>query len=274
MTTLTLVGTGLIGGSLALAVKSHGLVDEVIGVDFDPAALADALQLGLIDRTEGSMAAAAETDLVCISVPTQHIAGCVRDAVDAVGSSIPVFDVGSVKAPVIAALDPVPPGFVPCHPIAGSEKHGPQAARADLFEDQPVVMTPVEATDMQVVSRVEALWSGIGARVFTQKPDEHDDDLALTSHLPHLLSFVLMELYCEGGAHLADRVGGSFRDMTRVAGCDPTVWRHILADNAGPVGKHLERFQQALQTLYLRTRDDPAALERYIERIRDARGAI
>ena len=268
MRTLIVIGTGLIGGSFALAAKKAHLVETVIGLDDDENALIEAKKLGVIDEMGVS---AQQPDLVCVAIPTRGIADVVIDAQKKYGSDVPIFDTGSVKAPVIEAFDSVPANFVPCHPIAGSDRQGPAAADADLFQDRTVVVTPLESTNASAVTVIERAWSGVGARVIRQSPDQHDIDMATVSHLPHLVGFALVDLLANSETSLNDRIGDGFRDMTRIAGSDPTIWRHILTDNAGWVRKKLDELIRILKTIQDAAQYDPDELQRILTNISDYR---
>ena len=240
MSSLLLIGTGLLGGSFAKAAKSHAVFDRIVGVDRDPAALGQALELGIIDDALDTPAG--DCDAVCVAVPVGAIAGHVRDVAARCGG--PVFDVGSVKGAVIDALDPVPPNFVPCHPIAGSELQGPRAARADLFQDRPVVVTPVAETDDGAVDAVRGYWEAVGARVVEQTPASHDECFALVSHLPHLVAFAFMDAAARAGP--LDQAGNGFRDFVRIAGADVDVWTDILHANADRIRPRLDELIETL----------------------------
>ncbi|MDE0192711.1 MAG: prephenate dehydrogenase/arogenate dehydrogenase family protein [Gammaproteobacteria bacterium] len=249
MRSLLLIGTGLIGGSFAKAAKARAVFDRIVGVDRDGGALDRALALGIID--EAADGPGGDCDAVCVAVPVGAIAKHVREAVAYCDG--PVFDVGSVKGAVIDALDPVPPNFVPCHPIAGSDLQGPAAARADLFEDQTVVMTPVAETDDGAAKAVRGYWEAVGARVVVQAPAFHDERFALVSHLPHLVAFAFMDA-AAGTGHL-DHAGTGFRDFVRIAGADPDIWTDILEANAARIRPRLDDLVQVL-------RDFGTAMER------------
>ncbi len=240
MTSLLLIGTGLVGGSFAKAAKAYGLFDRVVGVDRDAQALDRALDLGIIDAAED--VATANADAVCVAVPVAAIADLVDTATRYCDG--PVFDVGSVKGSVIEALDPTPPNFVPCHPIAGSELQGPGAARADLFEGRTVVVTPVANTDDHAVDAVGGYWEAVGARVVKQTPEAHDECFARVSHLPHLLAFAFMEVAASAGSLAL--AGNGFRDFVRIAGADAAVWTDILKANAGYIRPHLDELIDSL----------------------------
>lgn len=241
MSSLLLIGTGLVGGSFAMAAKASGVFDRIVGVDRDGTALGRALELGIID--DAVDVPAGDCDAVCVAVPVGAIANHVRDAASHCAG--PVFDVGSVKGAVIDALDPVPPNFVPCHPIAGSELQGPTAARADLFEGRSVVITPVAETDADAVDAVGGYWKAVGARVVEQTPASHDECFALVSHLPHLVAFAFMDAAAR--ARSLDHVGNGFRDFVRIAGADVDVWADILHANAGQIRPHLDELMENLR---------------------------
>lgn len=241
MSSLLLIGTGLIGGSFAKAAKARGAFDRIVGVDRDRAALGRALELGIIDHAVD--VPARDCDAVCVAVPVGATAKLVRDA--ATHCAGPVFDVGSVKGTVIDALDPVPSNFVPCHPIAGSELQGPTAARDDLFDGRVVIMTPVAQTDDDAAEAVRGYWESVGARVVEQTPASHDECFALVSHLPHLVAFAFMDVAARAGP--LDHVGNGFRDFVRIAGADVNVWTDILHANADRIRPHLDELMETLR---------------------------
>ena len=241
MNVLLLVGTGLIGGSFALAARANGLFDRIIGIDSNSDALETARALGIVEGPEQAF----EPTAICIATPVSRIAKCVADAASRY-PGVPIFDVGSVKATVVDTLrtgGELPADFVPCHPIAGSEAVGASAARADLFQGRSVIITPVDETDPGKVSSVESWWRGVGASVTTADPRSHDRLVAATSHLPHLVAFALMEVLDDvddGG--LSAYIGDGFRDLSRVAASDPTIWSDILQENREAIlrlGRHL-----------------------------------
>ena len=253
---LLLVGTGLVGGSFALAARAEGLFDRVLGVDASSAAIRDALAHGVIDAEAPT--APEGVAGVCVAVPVAVIAEMVRYA-DAVAPGVPVFDVGSVKKPVLDALKPqVPVTFVPCHPIAGSERQGPAAADGSMFRGARVVVTPTEATDSRALATVQRWWQAVGAETVTEDAALHDDRLAVTSHVPHLLAFALMRLADDAGA--LEHVGRGFRDFTRIAGADADVWSQILDANEQAVSRRLGEFSARVAELAQAARSNPQVL--------------
>lgn len=266
---LLLVGTGLVGGSFALAARRAGLFDRVVGMDASAVAVEQALAHGVIDAE----ASEAPDDVagVCVAVPVAAIAECVSKACAAL-PGVPVFDVGSVKAPVLEALSPTPAAFVPCHPIAGSERQGPAAADATLFQGCRVVLTPTDATDPDAIATVRDWWLAIGAESTIEDAARHDDMLAVTSHVPHLLAFALMRLAADAGA--LDHVGGGFRDFTRIAGADADVWSQILDANAKAVSRRLDEFSARLAELANAASTDPNALRTAIAEVSRVRRGL
>lgn len=250
---LLLIGTGLVGGSFALAAKAAGLFDRVVGMDRDPAALREALALGIVDTVlEGAVAEAlaegaagppGRFDAACVAVPVGDVAACVRAAAP---RAEVVFDVGSVKGAIVDALAPPPANYVPCHPVAGSERAGPAAARAGLFKDRVVALTPVPNTDAGAARTVRGYWERLGARVLEEAPAAHDRRLALLSHLPHLVAFAFMEV--AGRGDTLTGAGAGFRDFTRIAAADAGVWGDILSSNAGNVRPYLDDLLETLRS--------------------------
>ena len=265
MKVLLLVGTGLIGGSFALAARASGLFDRIVGIDSNPDALETARALGIVEGGGPSF----EPTAICIATPVSRIAECVADAALRYPGT-PIFDVGSVKATVVDALRAsgrVPRDFVPCHPIAGSETGGASAARADLFKGRSVIITPVDETDSAAVAKVESWWRQVGAAVTLADPRSHDRLVAATSHLPHLVAFALMEVLGENDdENLSAYIGDGFRDLSRIAASDPTIWSDILQENREPV----LRLAAQLATR-LTINEDKAALQHRIARARSVR---
>jgi prephenate dehydrogenase len=244
---LTIVGTGLIGGSVARAARAGRSRTElvIVGVDPDEVVLARALELGIVDRAAALVPE--DADLVCLACPGAAVAPHV---VALAGHAGVIFDTGSVKAPILAAvvarIGRLPERFVPCHPVAGSELSGPDAATGDLFAGARVVLTPTADTDPGAVERVAGFWRTLGATTRTMDAAAHDATLALTSHLPHLIAFACAGLVPDG---VDDLVGGGFRDFSRIAASDPELWQGIFELNRGPLLAALGRFRAALDEL-------------------------
>jgi prephenate dehydrogenase len=260
MAQLLVIGTGLIGGSFALAMRRAGCFQSFAGYDTDAAALAQAKARGIIDQTVADpVTAAAGADAVVIAVPPVAIAAAVRRAMTVVKRAVPIFDVGSVKGSVIAALragGDMPAQFVPTHPMAGSERQGPAAADAALFENRHVILTPEAETDPAAVAAVRQWWAAAGATVIECSAVLHDEMVALTSHLPHLLAHTFMAWAARPrSADPADFAGPGLHDFTRIAGSDPALWRQIFGANRGALLREFDGFLVALTEVGTLLRD-------------------
>jgi prephenate dehydrogenase len=237
MSRLLVIGTGLVGGSFALAMRGARRFDQIDGYDADAAAASAALQLGHIDAVAHDLdAAIATADAVLVAVPTPAIAPLVRNIAAARPTNAPtVLDVGSVKGSVLEALrgsGAMPACFVPSHPMAGSERRGPAAADAMLFRGRPVVLTPQPETDPQALGRARDWWSATGAQVVETSAPIHDEMVALTSHLPHLIAYAFMNWINQPHAAApADFAGPGLHDFTRIAASDASMWCRILSEN-------------------------------------------
>jgi prephenate dehydrogenase len=254
--TITIVGVGLIGGSIGLAIKRRRVAERVIGVGWRQQTLTRAHTLGAID--EGSLEigpAVADADLVIFCTPVQVIAAQILEAAPSYKKHALLTDAGSTKATITAAVDGhLPEGvyFVGSHPLAGSEKRGPEHADADLFQQRLTVITPTPQSDQKAVGRVCQFWKALGSRVKLMTPQEHDQALALTSHLPHLVAAALAGIL---PAELQELTATGFRDTTRIAAGDPGLWtgiflhnRQALLEALTRISDQLDRFQTALTT--------------------------
>ncbi len=271
---VAIVGLGLIGGSIAAGLKQRGLA-TVSAWDKDPASLEAGLQASVIDTALNSAAAAAEADILILCVPVQSVAEVLTEipATDQL-----ITDVGSVKAALIASVrearGEVPGNFVPGHPIAGSEKHGVTAANPDLFEQHRVLLTPLAETEPAAVQTVRLLWQALGAEVTEMSPQHHDAVLAQTSHLPHLAAYALVDVLCQGGDSLEvfQYAAGGFRDFSRIAASDPTMWRDVFLTNQEPVLATLDQYIAELVALRdLVAAGDGDQLKAIFERAKAAR---
>ena len=271
---VAIVGLGLIGGSIAAGLKQRGLA-TVSAWDKDPASLEAGLQASVIDSALNSAAAAAEADILILCVPVQSVAEVLTEIPT---SDQLITDVGSVKAALIAAVrearGEVPGNFVPGHPIAGSEKHGVTAANPDLFEQHRVLLTPLAETEPAAVQTVRLLWQALGAEVTEMSPQHHDAVLAQTSHLPHLAAYALVDVLCQGGDSLEvfQYAAGGFRDFSRIAASDPTMWRDVFLTNQEPVLATLDQYIAELGALRdLVAAGDGDQLKAIFERAKAAR---
>ncbi|MEK9870991.1 MAG: prephenate dehydrogenase/arogenate dehydrogenase family protein [Gammaproteobacteria bacterium] len=271
---VAIVGLGLIGGSIAAGLKQRGLA-TVSAWDKDPASLEAGLQASVIDTALNSAAAAAEADVLILCVPVQSVAEVLTEIPT---SDQLITDVGSVKAALIASVrearGEVPGNFVPGHPIAGSEKHGVTAANPDLFEQHRVLLTPLAETEPAAVQTVRLLWQALGAEVTEMSPQHHDAVLAQTSHLPHLAAYALVDVLCQGGDSLEvfQYAAGGFRDFSRIAASDPTMWRDVFLTNQEPVLATLDQYIAELVALRdLVAAGDGDQLKAIFERAKAAR---
>jgi prephenate dehydrogenase len=252
---LAIVGTGLIGASVGLAAKRAG-VDRVDGFDPDPGAGELAVERGALDASVPSLGeAVAEADLAVVAAPVADLPAQVEAVLGATPDRCTVTDVGSTKGPVCAAAAGTP-RFIGGHPVCGSEAHGPEHARAELFDGATWFLTPVAATDPQRYRSLHGFVSALGAVPVAVDPGAHDRLLALTSHLPHALANLLLNqaggTKVEGHEPLA-AAGGSLRDMTRIAGANPRIWVDIFLDNEeslrAALGEHRRRVEQLERAL-------------------------
>jgi prephenate dehydrogenase len=251
---LTIIGVGLIGGSIARALKRIDACGEIIGCGRNVANLETAIELGVIDKYETQVdRAVANSDLVIVAVPLRSIAGIFQTISKQISPQTIITDVGSAKASVIADakqyLGPHFPYFVPGHPIAGTEKSGVAASFAELFEDHKVILTPVPETNPQAVETVTLMWQKIGATVVNMSVAQHDEILAATSHLPHLLAYNLVNTLNQMNPEVFEFAAGGFRDFTRIASSDPTMWHDISLSNQDAILNMLELFRNQLDHL-------------------------
>ncbi|HKJ88091.1 MAG TPA: prephenate dehydrogenase/arogenate dehydrogenase family protein [Gammaproteobacteria bacterium] len=278
---VAIIGLGLIGGSLGLALRRSGAVDEVVGVDLSASVLARAEERGLIDRgTTDPGAGVAGAEVVVTAVPVGSFGAVLAAARPGLAEGVLVTDVGSVKAPVIAEAETLLPEtatFVGGHPLAGTEDSGVEAALDRLFQKALCILTPTPATPARDLERAKALWTLVGSEVVTMEPREHDRVLAATSHLPHMMAFTLIRTFGDLDApdHLARFAAGGFRDLTRIAGSDPIMWRDIALANSEPLLEMLDRFEERLEDLRQAiAAGDGTALESFFREARALRRGL
>ncbi|MEM1422086.1 MAG: prephenate/arogenate dehydrogenase family protein [Pseudomonadota bacterium] len=280
---VALIGLGLIGSSLARAMKRDGLAAEIVGAARSRETRETALSLGFIDRAEAlPHEAARDADLVVLCTPV----GALGAVMQAIGPELKpgaiVTDVGSVKAAVIEAVLPHMPDhaqFVPGHPIAGTEHSGPEAGFPELFENRWCILTPIADTDPGAVAKVRALWEAVGSNVEEMTPDHHDRVLAITSHLPHLIAYTIVgtasDLEEVTRSEVIKFSAAGFRDFTRLAASDPTMWRDVFLTNKDSTLELLGRFTEDLIALQRAIRwDDGEALHKHFSRTREIRRGI
>lgn len=250
---VAIVGVGLIGGSLALALKAAGVVDRIIGVDAVRSNLYQALELGVIDAL-GEMESLAQADVIVLATPVDALFAVCRQlkAVSLKAGAV-VTDVGSTKSSVLEAMaqayGEVPSWFVPAHPIAGREKSGVEAADGALFVRHKVIITTLAQTDDAALGVVSRLWHAAGAVVSYLSIADHDEVLGATSHLPHVLAFLLVDMLNQDLHHdeIFTYAAGGFRDFTRIASSSPIMWRDVCVHNAVVLQDLLAQYRQRLQ---------------------------
>ena len=253
---LGLIGCGLMGGSFALALKRAKLVKRVVGYSKSPSTTERARQLGVIDvAAPSALLAMSGADLVLIAVPVGASEQTFKAIRHGITDQMLVMDVGSTKGDVIEAarrgLQDQIGAFVPAHPIAGKEVAGVEHADAGLYTGRQVVLTPIKATLRSNVQRATQVWTGIGAKVVTMTPEAHDSAFAAVSHLPHLLAFAFTNAIAANpqGGRFLELAGPGFRDFTRIAAADPTMWRDVLLANRDQVLLQSRAFRDALAEL-------------------------
>jgi cyclohexadieny/prephenate dehydrogenase len=280
---LAIVGLGLIGSSIARAARRYALARTIVAVDRDEAVRDRVRELGIADVVTGDPAeGAAGTDLVILCVPVGAIGAAAAAMMPHLKPGAIVSDVGSVTGAGVAAIRPhLPEGvaLVPGHPIAGTEFSGPDAGFATLFHGRWCILTPPEGTDSAAVERVRALWEGMGANVEAMSAEHHDHVLAITSHLPHLIAYNIVgtaaDLESATQSEVIKFSASGFRDFTRIAASDPTMWRDIFLNNRDAVLEMLGRFNEDLSALAKAVRwGDGEALHAMFTRTRAIRRSI
>ena len=253
---LCIVGTGLIGGSLARDLRRLGEVGEVVGSSRHVANLERAVDLGVIDRFDLDVArAVAGADMVVVAVPLGAMPAVFERIRDAIDDDTVVTDVGSAKGSIVAAaragLGPRLSRFVPAHPIAGTEHSGVEASVEHLFERRRVIVTPAAETDAIALGRVSEMWETVGAEVIEMDATHHDEILAATSHLPHRLAYTLVDMLgcMKERAEIFHFTAGGLRDFARIASSDPQMWHDICLANRDALVEALERFSSELGRL-------------------------
>lgn len=250
------IGLGLIGGSFASGIKSRSLANTVIGYDLNEQESQLGVELNVIDEyTTDLLKAASEADLIMLAVPVKATEALLAQIFTVIKPTAIISDVGSTKMNIIEAASRIfgtlPHNFVPGHPIAGAEKSGVTAANQDLFERHKVILTPLETTPIESVNVVAALWQALGAEVLEMTPERHDEVLAATSHLPHILAFSLVDTLAheEQNKDIFRYAAGGFRDFTRIAASDPVMWHDICHANRDAILDQIDQFTDGLSRL-------------------------
>jgi prephenate dehydrogenase len=275
---LCVIGVGLIGGSLARALREAAYVKEIVGSSRSAEHLQKAVELGVIDRYDTDLRKAVQgADMVFVSVPLGAMAAVFESIKDSLDAAAVVTDGGSAKASVIAdvrqALGSIPGWFVAGHPIAGTERSGVEASFAELYTGRRVILTPTAETQPAAVKKVRAMWEAAGASVNEMNVEHHDEVLAATSHLPHMLAFALVESLARMSEkrEIFEYAAGGFRDFTRIASSDPVMWRDICLANRDALLNMVENFRGDLDDLTSAIRDQDAG--RVLRIFQDAKAA-
>ncbi|EDZ44287.1 MAG: prephenate/arogenate dehydrogenase family protein [Planktotalea sp.] len=280
---VALIGLGLIASSLFWAMKRDGLAGEVVGYARSSETRATAREIGLCDRIYDTAVEAVEgADLVVLCVPVGAMDSVAREIAPALKQGATVTDVGSVKRAIVDAVAPhIPEGvhFVPSHPLAGTEHSGPRSGFAELFEDRWFLIVPVEGSDANAVDRIETLWQAMGSKTARMDADHHDLVLAVTSHAPHLIAYTMVgvadDLSRVTDSEVINYSAAGFRDFTRIAASDPTMWRDVFLNNKDATLEILGRFTEELFALQRAIRtEDGDMLHDYFTRTRAIRRGI
>jgi len=277
---LTLLGLGLLGGSVAKAARAEGLAREIVAVGRRRESLEPALADGAVDRiTTDVEDGVAGAEFCVLATPVATLTALLPAVWRAAPSEAVITDVGSTKAGIVSAAEALargrPRSFVGSHPMAGSERSGYRASRADLFQGATVVLTPTDATPPDAVKRVTQFWEALGGRVTMLDPATHDRAVAAISHLPHLVADALVDAVARLDPRFFDLAARGFKDTTRIAAADPRVWREIFQENQAALGLALGVFRQALDHLEgLIAAGDAARIESELDRIREIRAGL
>jgi cyclohexadieny/prephenate dehydrogenase len=281
---VALIGVGLIGSSIARAARAYGAAKTIVATARSDKTRQRVAELGIADHVVASNAEAAkDADLVIVSIPVGQSGPVAKEIAPYLKPGAIVSDVGSVKGSVVKDMAPHLPAnihFVPAHPVAGTEHSGPDAGFAELFVNRWCILTPPPKTDKQAVERLAAFWSAIGANVETMSPEHHDLVLAVTSHLPHLIAYTIVgtadELSEVTKSEVLQFSAGGFRDFTRIAASDPTMWRDVFLANKDAVLEMLGRFSEDLSALTraMRTGDGDTLFEHFTRTRAIRRGIV
>jgi prephenate dehydrogenase len=278
---VTLVGVGLLGGSIGLALKQRKLASSIIGLVRRSASIAECEKLAVVDHATRDVAKAVENaDLIIFCTPIAQMRELAERMLPALKKGALVTDVGSVKGSVVKELEPLFAGagahFIGSHPMAGAEKTGPKAARVDLFHHSICVITPTAKSPAALVARLEEFWTALGARLMKLTPDAHDELVSRSSHLPHvvaaeLANYVLSPVHARQQAQLC---ASGFRDTTRIASGSPEMWRDIALANRKNLARVLGVFIEDLQEFQLALeKQDVKSIEEFFEKAKQRRDA-
>ncbi len=277
MNKICIIGVGLIGGSFAAGLKKSNQVETIVGFGRNESNLIKAQALNVIDEYSLDIAQAlVGASLILIATPVNSFKSVLEMIKPHVTEKMIVTDVGSTKTSVVdmarQVFETVPENFIPAHPIAGKEQSGVEAADANLFNNKRVIITPEVNANTQSVATVSELWEAIGAKVEIMNTSKHDDLLAMTSHLPHMLAFGLMDYLISNDPDACHYAAGGFKDFSRIASSDAVMWRDICINNPEQIVKHIEGYQKSLDNIAnLIKNNQPEALEKLFSDAKSAR---
>jgi prephenate dehydrogenase len=277
---LSIVGLGLLGGSVAKAARAASLAQEIVGVGRNPKSLEPALRERAVDRITTDLAEGVRgADMIVLATPVATLERQLPAVWEAASSHALLTDVGSTKAGIVRAAEALgasrPLGFVGSHPMAGSNLSGFSVARADLFSGATVILTPTDRTPSEPIKRVTEFWEAMGGRVTVMDPATHDRAVAAISHLPHLVVDALVAAVVDMDPRFLDVAARGFKDTTRIAASDPAVWREIFQQNREALAEAIAAFRGALGRLEgILAAGDDAAIESALEAIRQTRAEL
>jgi prephenate dehydrogenase len=274
--TVAIVGVGLIGGSIGLALQQRGLASTVVGIGRRESSLSRAMRHGVVTETTTQIElGVANAELVVVCTPVGTVVESVERIVKHSPAATLVTDAGSTKLEIVRQLAvslPDPAVFIGSHPLAGSEKTGPENARADLFEDRVTVLTPTERSAPNQIARLEQFWTALGCSVMQMSPSAHDQAVAMTSHVTHVIAAALAAATADEELPL---VGSGWKDTTRIAAGDPELWRQILFSNRDQVLKSLGKFEKVLAKFRTAMeRDDQARIVQLLDSGKQTRDSM
>ncbi|MDB9937927.1 prephenate dehydrogenase/arogenate dehydrogenase family protein [Candidatus Thioglobus sp.] len=251
---ITIIGVGLIGGSLAKAIKENNLAKEVFGFGRDLNRLKKAQKANVIDQFSTNLKDAInDSDIVIIATPVGSFQEILSEIKPFLTSKIVISDVGSTKTNIASIVSQTLEGysnyFIPAHPIAGKEKSGFEASEANLFNSRKVIITPLETSNPDSISLIQKMWEGTGADVDFMSPESHDELLGMTSHLPHMLAFSLVNYLISKNPSASIYAAGGFKDFSRIASGDAVMWRDICIQNKDQIISHIKGYQKTLNSL-------------------------
>ncbi len=276
---ITIVGIGLIGSSFALALKASGFGGKITGIGRNRKNLIKAKKLGIIDSYTTEYAEGVkDADLILLAVPVGRFEKIIKGIREDIKKGVIVTDVGSVKAGIVNAMDPLMPEgvhFIGAHPIAGKECSGIKCASPELFSNARCIITPGSDTDKKALKKIVRLWKKVGSTTVIMTPAEHDVIFGAVSHLPHVVAYALVNSIVRTGNNILPHGGRGLRDMTRIAQSPPELWRDICACNRRNILKSLKRFSSSVSRLTrLIERSDWSGLEKEFRKAKEARQVL